>query len=74
MSRLVKYLVSAYVGAGLFGGLVMQAAIPAMNGIGVAVYASSWPAFLYCARHDIGTCDPFSHIPLVVQGYMFTFE
>jgi hypothetical protein len=71
LKTIVTVIVSGYLGAGLFGGLVMQTAVPAMNTFGVAAYAVSWPGFLYCARSDFDDCQPFRHIPLSVQGYMF---
>ena len=52
MKKIITHLVAAYVGAGLFGGLVMQAAVPPMNNFGVAFYGFTWPAFLVCARTE----------------------
>jgi len=71
MKLILTHLVAAYVGAGLFGGLVMQAAVPQMNTFGVAVYGVTWPAFLFCARTDMEDCKPFAHIPMSVQALMF---
>lgn len=50
MKFILTHAVASYVGAGLFGGLVMQTAVPAMNTFGVAYYAAAWPAFLHCAK------------------------
>ena len=74
MKKIITHLVAAYVGAGLFGGLVMQAAVPPMNNFGVAFYGFTWPAFLVCARTEVEDCNPFDHIPVSVQALMFTFE
>lgn len=64
----------AYFGAGMFGGLVMQTAVPAMNGLGVAYYAMTWPAFLHCARTDVKSCNPLSLPPVWLGRYMFDLE
>jgi hypothetical protein len=45
-----------YLGAGLFGGLLMATAIPAMNVLGVAYFAATWPMQVYCAR-PTSECD-----------------
>lgn len=68
------HILAAYIGAGLFGGFVMQSAVPAMNLFGVAAYGVTWPAFLYCARTNLDKCDPFGHIPIRVQSMMFDLE
>jgi hypothetical protein len=65
---------SAYIGAGLFGGLVMQAAVPAMNSFGVAYYAATWPAFLTCARKDVANCNPLTLPPMWLSQHLFTFN
>ena len=74
MRFIFTVVVSAYIGAGMFGGLVMQSAVPAMNTFGVVAYGVTWPAFLHCARRNLSECDPFAHIPLDVQALMFDLE
>ena len=49
MKSVATHFAALYIGAGLFGGLLMQAAIPAINPLGVAYYAATWPAQIYCA-------------------------
>lgn len=74
MKFILTHAVASYVGAGLFGGLVMQTAVPAMNTFGVAYYAAAWPAFLHCAKSKLADCDPMSIIPEGWRPLMFTFE
>jgi hypothetical protein len=62
-------ILSAYIGAGLFAGLLMQRAIPALNPIGIALIAATWPNQIRCARLDAG-CKP---IPQWAAPYIFTF-
>ena len=50
MRHILISVVYMYLGAGLFGGLMMKQAIPAMNWLGVTYYALTWPEFVYCAR------------------------
>lgn len=63
-------LVSLYLGAGLFAGLMMQRAIPAINPLGVALIAATWPNQIRCARVSSG-CEP---IPSWAAPYIFTFS
>ncbi|WP_411975970.1 hypothetical protein [Sulfitobacter faviae] len=74
MKFIFTHAVAAYVGAGLFGGLVMQTAVPSMNTFGVAYYAAAWPAFLHCAKSKLAACNPMSIIPEDLRPLMFTFE
>lgn len=68
----IKAIWWMYVGAGLFGGLLMSQAIPAMNAIGVAVYALIWPRFIYCAPVT-RECEALSAFPDWAQALMFSF-
>jgi hypothetical protein len=71
MGRLIlTSLVSAYFGAGLFAGLLMQRAIPALNPLGVAFIAATWPNQIRCARVESG-CEA---VPQWVAPYVFTFS
>ncbi|MGN6773138.1 MAG: hypothetical protein ACTHJQ_25315 [Rhizobiaceae bacterium] len=63
-------LVSAYLGAGLFAGLLYQRAIPAINPLGVALIAVTWPNQIRCARVSSG-CKP---VPAWASPYIFTFQ
>ena len=74
MKEILKLLCAAYIGAGLFGGLIMQAAVPAMNWRGVVYYSATWPAFLHCARSDITSCSILTQPPVWMTQYFFTFE
>ena len=64
-------LLSVYFGAGLFGGLLMKQAIPAINPLGVAYYAATWPGHVYCAS-TVRDCDSFPGPR--VSKYFFTFD
>jgi hypothetical protein len=48
------HLLAAYLGAGLFAGLLIKQAIPALNPLGVAYITTTWPAQIYCARTSSG--------------------
>ncbi|MGN6770653.1 MAG: hypothetical protein ACTHJQ_12535 [Rhizobiaceae bacterium] len=63
-------LVSAYLGAGLFAGLLMQRAVAPLNPLGVAFIAVTWPNQIRCARISSG-CDA---IPAWASSYIFTFS
>lgn len=41
--------IAAYIGAGLFAGWLMNAAIPAINWLGITYIAATWPIQIYCA-------------------------
>ena len=60
---------SAYLGAGLFAGLLMQRGIPALNTVGVTAIALTWPNQIRCARVASG-CQP---IPEWLTPYIFSF-
>ena len=63
-------LLSAYLGAGLFAGLLMQRAIPALNPAGIAYMAVTWPRQIICARVDSGcSTEP----PASLEPYFFSF-
>lgn len=49
MRTITTHAAALYLGAGLFGGLLMAAAVPAINPVGVIYYAATWPAQIYCA-------------------------
>jgi len=61
--------ISLYLGAGLFAGIMMQRAIPAINPVGIALIAITWPNQVRCARVSSG-CDP---IPELIKPYIFSF-
>lgn len=64
-------LLSAYLGAGLFAGLLMQRAIPALNPVGIAFMAVTWPRQIICARIDSGcSTEP----PAGLAPYFFSFD
>jgi hypothetical protein len=70
MKFIATVVVSAYIGAGLFSGLLMQQAIPALNGWGVAYIAATWPRQIICAQVASG-CDA---VPTHLVRYLFTFD
>lgn len=61
---------SAYIGAGLFAGLLMQRAIPALNPVGVIFIAATWPNQIRCARVE-SNCDA---VPKWAAPYVFSFQ
>ena len=67
---ILTHLIAAYLGAGLFSGLLMQRAIPALNPLGVAYITLIWPDQIICARTNSG-CD--NTPPPVVAKYLFSF-
>ena len=54
--KILTHLLAMFVGAGLFGGITIGAAIPAMNIYGVVYYVITWPITIYCVANN---CDPF---------------
>lgn len=66
----VVIILSMYLGAGLFAGLLMQRAVPALNPLGVAFIAITWPNQIRCAR-VLSNCDA---VPQWVSPYIFTFS
>lgn len=71
MKRIATHLLAAYLGAGLFSGLLMQRAIPALNPAGMAYIGLSWPQQIICARTDSG-CDTAP--PDWIAPYLFSFK
>jgi Na+-translocating ferredoxin:NAD+ oxidoreductase RnfD subunit len=57
MRSIFTHMIAVYIGAGLFGALLMKAAIPAMNPLGMVYFTVSWPQQIICARAD-SRCDP----------------
>lgn len=49
MTRILTHALAAYIGAGLFAGWLMEAAVPAINWVGVSYIAATWPVQIYCA-------------------------
>lgn len=63
-------LLCIYLGAGLFAGLLMQRAIPALNPLGVTYIALTWPREIQCARTESNcSSDP----PEWLAPYLFSF-
>lgn len=71
MRRVLTHLAAIYLGAGLFGGLMMGQAVPALNWLGIGYYALTWPAQVYCAP-DYTRCDPLPNPD--GAAWMFTFD
>jgi hypothetical protein len=70
MTKILSHLASMYVGAGLFGALLMAQAIPAINLFGIAYMTATWPRLIYCTPVERG-CDPMP--PEWLGVYMFSF-
>lgn len=66
----LTHLLAAYLGAGLFLGLLTQRAIPAVNPVGIVIITLTWPNHIRCARIASG-CKP---IPEWLSPYVFTFS
>lgn len=62
-------VVPSYFIIGFGGGLLLAAAIPAMNFWGVTYYALTWPAFVYCAKTN---CDVMP--PVSISRHFYTDE
>lgn len=72
MGRFILGLaIGLYLGAGLFGGLLMQRAIPALNPLGVAYMAVTWPRTIICAR-VVDNCS--QEPPEWLAPYLFSFR
>lgn len=69
MKTAIIVLVSMYAGAGIFAGLLMQRAVPALNPVGAAFIAATWPNQIRCARLS-AQCDA---VPEWIGPYAFTF-
>lgn len=67
----MSHLLAMYLGAGLFGGVLMAIAIPALNGFGVVYYMLTWPAHVYCApaERECSAVPEPEH-----AAWMFTLE
>lgn len=70
MKLILTAIISVYLGAGLFAGLLMQRAIPALNPLGVAYIATTWPKQIICAWTSSG-CD--TGPPERLAPYLFRF-
>lgn len=70
MRPVIIFAAGAYVGAGLFAGLLMQRAVPALNPLGVSYIAATWPMQIACARKSSG-CSPMP--PASLSPYLFSF-
>lgn len=69
--KLAVFALAMYLGAGLFAGVMFQRAIPALNTLGIAYVAATWPNQVRCARVD-SACDPTP--PEWLQPYVFSFS
>lgn len=73
MRWIISHLVTAYFAVGLSHGILLSISIPAMNWFGIAVYATIWPHFIYCAP-VARECRPLEAWPMWLQSMMFTFS
>lgn len=75
MARLVlTHILAAYIGAGLFSGLLMQRAIPAINPLGLAFIAVTWPEQIRCGG-TVSECEvPIERVSERAQSWMFSFD
>lgn len=67
---LMGIFLGVYLGAGLFGGLLIQRSVPALNPAGIAYVAATWPNIIRCARTE-ADCDPTG--PEWLKPYLFSF-
>lgn len=65
------FVLGIYLGAGLFSGLLLQRAIPALNPIGITYVATTWPRVIICARVSAG-CEQVG--PEWLKPWLFTFS
>ena len=73
MTRLlITHVLAFYLGAGLFAGLLTQRAVPALNSVGVAFIAVTWPEQIRFARISSGCSLPIDRVPEQVQSWMFS--
>ena len=74
MSKFISHIAALYLGAGLSLGLVMAQVLP-LSAFGVAVYATTWPAQIYCARPDAACFGKIHEIvPMWMGKLMFSLE
>lgn len=66
----IAAILCLYIGAGLFGALLMKQAVPALNVVGISYMTATWPRLIYCARKE-RNCDPMP--PERLGKYLFSF-
>lgn len=73
MKSILTHALALYLGAGLSLGLVMAQALP-LNSLGVAVYATTWPRHVYCARPGANCFGLANYVPVWLGALMFDLE
>jgi hypothetical protein len=71
MKYVPKTVITLYLGAGLFCGLLFSVSIPELNPAGIGYLTLTWPRVIYCAP-EIRGCAPIG--PSWVRPYLFSFE
>lgn len=73
LKTFLSHFLAAYLGAGLFGGLVMSTFLP-LSKIGIAYYAVTWPTHVYCAE-ELNKCAPIaSRMPASFHALIFNYD
>ena len=67
-------LFTAYVFTGAMSGIAMSRAIPALNGIGKAYVAATWPGAMFCAATQITGCTVMPPAGSALANTFFTFS
>ena len=68
---ILTHLLALYLGAGLFGGVVMATHLP-LSWLGVTYYTITWPEHIYCARPASNCAPVLSKFPPWAQEWFFT--
>lgn len=71
--HIATHLLALYIGAGLFGGIIMSRVLP-LTGVGIAYYAATWPQQVYCAAPERGCFAQSDYLPIWFQKLMFDPE
>jgi len=71
MKSVLTHALALYLGAGMFAGVMLQRGIPALNPLGVAFVAVTWPNQVRCARVSSG-CNPLP--PEWMEPYLWTHD
>lgn len=68
---LLTHLIAFYLGAGVFGALLVKQGVPPINLLGMSYLIGMWPKVLYCTPVNRG-CEPMP--PEWLAPFMFSFE
>lgn len=65
------HLLTAYLSVGIFSGVLLQRAVPALNILGITYVTITWPNMIRCARAS-SNCDALPD--LETAKYFYTFD